>query len=80
MWQGDVAVARETLYLLGEESHIRTLGALVGAADRADRLASELAATVGFARKRAAQLRMKPKVSSAVAFSAAPPGLHHSRR
>src|SRR6516225_408189 len=41
---------------------IRTLGALVGAADRADRLAGELAATVGFARKRAAQLRMKPKV------------------
>jgi iron complex transport system substrate-binding protein len=30
---------------------IRTLGALVGAADRADRLAGELAATVGFARK-----------------------------
>jgi iron complex transport system substrate-binding protein len=41
---------------------IRTLGALVGAADRADRLAGELAATVGFARKRAAQLRMRPKV------------------
>jgi iron complex transport system substrate-binding protein len=41
---------------------IRTLGALVGAADRADRLAGELTATVGFARKRAAQLRMKPKV------------------
>src|SRR6516164_5713630 len=38
------------------------LGASVGAADRADRLAGELAATVGFARKRAAQLRMKPKV------------------
>jgi iron complex transport system substrate-binding protein len=41
---------------------IRTLGALVGAADRANRLAGELAATVGFARKRAAQLSMKPKV------------------
>jgi hypothetical protein len=41
---------------------IRTLGALVGAADRADRLSGELAATVGFARKRAAQLRTKPKV------------------
>src|SRR5262250_68279 len=41
---------------------IRTLGALVGAADRADRLAGELAATVGFARKRAAQLHIKPKV------------------
>jgi iron complex transport system substrate-binding protein len=41
---------------------IRTLGALVGAADRADRLAGELATTVGSARKRAAQLRMKPKV------------------
>ena len=41
---------------------IRTLGALVGVADRANRLAGELAATVGFARKRAAQLSMKPKV------------------
>jgi iron complex transport system substrate-binding protein len=41
---------------------IRTLGALVGAADRADRLAGELAATVGFARKRAVQSGMKPKV------------------
>jgi iron complex transport system substrate-binding protein len=41
---------------------IRTIGALVGAADRADKLAGELAATVGIARKRAAQLRMKPKV------------------
>ena len=38
---------------------IRTLGAWVGAADRADRLAGELAATVDFARKRAAQLRME---------------------
>src|SRR6516165_8848608 len=41
---------------------IRTLGALVGAADRADRLAVELATTVGLARKRAAQLRVRPKV------------------
>ena len=41
---------------------IRTFGALVGAADRADRLAGELAATVGFARKRAVQSGMKPKV------------------
>src|SRR6516225_5841241 len=41
---------------------IRTLGALVGAADRADRLAGELAATVGFARKRAVQSGMKPRV------------------
>jgi len=41
---------------------IRTLGSLVGAADRADLLADELAGTVGSARKCAAQLRMKPKV------------------
>ena len=41
---------------------IRTLGALVGAADRADRLAGELATTVGIAHKRAAQLRVRPKV------------------
>ena len=41
---------------------IRTLGALVGAADRADRLASELATTVGIACTRAAQLRVRPKV------------------
>src|SRR6516162_9510224 len=41
---------------------IRTLGALVGAADRADRLACELAATIGIARKRAAQFPMRPRV------------------
>jgi iron complex transport system substrate-binding protein len=41
---------------------IRTLGALVGAAERADRLASELAAKVSVARKRAARLRMRPRV------------------
>jgi len=41
---------------------IRTLGALVGAADRAVRLADELATTVGLARKRAAQLPVRPKV------------------
>src|SRR5437763_4482740 len=41
---------------------IRTLGALVGAADRADRLADELAAKVSIARTRAAQLRMRPRV------------------
>jgi iron complex transport system substrate-binding protein len=41
---------------------IRTLGALVGAADRADRLACELTAKVDIARKRAAQLRRRPRV------------------
>ena len=41
---------------------IRTLGALVGAADRADRLAGELAAKVSIARTRAAQLRIRPRV------------------
>jgi iron complex transport system substrate-binding protein len=41
---------------------IRTLGALVGAADRADRLAGELAATLDVARKRAAQSHMRPRV------------------
>jgi iron complex transport system substrate-binding protein len=41
---------------------IRTLGALVGAADRANRLADELAATLGGARKRATQLRTRPRV------------------
>src|SRR5215472_793684 len=41
---------------------IRTLGALVGAADRADRLAGELTAKVGTARKRAAQLPRQPRV------------------
>jgi iron complex transport system substrate-binding protein len=41
---------------------IRTLGALVGAADRAHRLADELAAKVSMARTRAAQLRLRPRV------------------
>src|SRR5262249_33473323 len=41
---------------------IRTLGALVGAADRADRLADELAAKVSIARQRAAQSRSRPRV------------------
>jgi iron complex transport system substrate-binding protein len=41
---------------------IRTVGALVGAADRADRLAGDLAAKVNVARTRAAQLRMRPRV------------------
>ena|SRR6516225_9811323 len=41
---------------------IRTLGALVGAAGRADRLAGELTAKVSVARKRAAQLRRRPRV------------------
>jgi iron complex transport system substrate-binding protein len=41
---------------------IRTLGALVGAADRAERLADELTAKVGIARARAAQSRMRPRV------------------
>src|SRR6516164_9600289 len=41
---------------------VRTLGALVSAADRADRLADELAAKVSIARTRAAQLRMRPRV------------------
>jgi iron complex transport system substrate-binding protein len=41
---------------------IRTLGALVGAADRADRLAGELTAKVSIARQRAAQLRRRPRV------------------
>jgi iron complex transport system substrate-binding protein len=41
---------------------IRTLGALVGATDRADRLAGELTAKVGIARKRAAQMRSRPRV------------------
>src|SRR5262249_35893880 len=39
---------------------IRTFGALVGAADGADRLAGELTAKVSVARKRAAQLRGGP--------------------
>ena len=41
---------------------IRTLGALVGATDRADRLAGELAAAVASARVRAAELPRRPKV------------------
>jgi iron complex transport system substrate-binding protein len=41
---------------------IRTLGALVGAADRADRLVSELAGAVDNARRRAAQLPRHPRV------------------
>ena len=41
---------------------IRTLGALVGAADRAERLASELAANVNAAREHAAQLPRRPRV------------------
>jgi iron complex transport system substrate-binding protein len=41
---------------------IRTLGALVGVAGRADRLASELAATVATAHGRAAQLPSRPRV------------------
>jgi len=41
---------------------IRTLGALVGASDRADRLAGELAAAVASARARAAELPRRPKV------------------
>jgi iron complex transport system substrate-binding protein len=41
---------------------IRTLGALVGAVDRADRLAAELAARISIARKHAAQMRSRPRV------------------
>jgi iron complex transport system substrate-binding protein len=41
---------------------IRTLGALVGAADRANRLAGELAASLDRARERATQLRTRPRV------------------
>jgi iron complex transport system substrate-binding protein len=41
---------------------IRTLGALVGAVERADRLASELAAALGAARQRAAQSSRRPRV------------------
>jgi len=41
---------------------IRTLGALVGAADRADRLACELAGAIDDARKRAAHLPRRPRV------------------
>jgi iron complex transport system substrate-binding protein len=41
---------------------IRTLGALVGASDRAGRLADELADAVAGARQRAVQLQRRPKV------------------
>jgi iron complex transport system substrate-binding protein len=41
---------------------IRTLGALVGAAEHADQLAAELAARVSIARKHAAQMRSRPRV------------------
>src|SRR5271163_4292732 len=41
---------------------IRTLGGLVGAADRADRLASELAAAIDDARTRAEQLSRRPRI------------------
>jgi iron complex transport system substrate-binding protein len=41
---------------------IRTLGALVGASDRGDRLADKLAGVVASARARAAQLSLRPKV------------------
>jgi iron complex transport system substrate-binding protein len=41
---------------------IRTLGALVGASHRADRLAEELAGVVAGARERAVQLPRRPKV------------------
>jgi iron complex transport system substrate-binding protein len=41
---------------------IRTLGALVGTAERAERLASDLSGTVDAARARAALLRRRPKV------------------
>src|SRR5262249_28331965 len=41
---------------------IRTLGALIGATDRADHLAQELAPSVAGARERAAQLPRRPKV------------------
>jgi iron complex transport system substrate-binding protein len=41
---------------------INTLGALIGAADRAERFAQELAASVADARERAARLTRRPKV------------------
>jgi iron complex transport system substrate-binding protein len=41
---------------------VRTLGALVGAADRADRLAAEFARGVAQARERGAQLPQRPRV------------------
>ena len=41
---------------------VRTLGALVGAADRAERLVQDLAATIAHVRERAAKLSARPKV------------------
>jgi iron complex transport system substrate-binding protein len=41
---------------------VRTLGALVGAGDRADQLAHRLAANLEHARRRSAGLRQRPKV------------------
>jgi iron complex transport system substrate-binding protein len=41
---------------------VRTLGSLVGALERADRLAGELAAGIADARRRGAQLPRRPKV------------------
>jgi iron complex transport system substrate-binding protein len=41
---------------------IRMLGAMVGAADRADRLAAELEQRIATTRRRAASLRWRPKV------------------
>jgi iron complex transport system substrate-binding protein len=41
---------------------IRTLGALIGVGERADRLASDLAGAVDTARERAVHLRHRPKV------------------
>ncbi len=41
---------------------IRTLGALIGVGERADRLASDLAGAVDAARERAARLSRRPKV------------------
>ncbi len=41
---------------------IRTVGALIGVAERADRLAGELAVTIDAARERAAHLPCRPKV------------------
>src|SRR5580698_5676506 len=41
---------------------IRTLGALVGASERADRLANELTAAIAAARDRGSRLRHRPRV------------------
>ena len=41
---------------------VKTLGAMIGAADRAERLAQELAASVAGARRHSAQLPCRPKV------------------